>query len=92
MWGAGVKEHHCLEPVTTYDVTPTLLWMNNLAVSEMMNGTVIEDALLAKSLEIRPVTHIATFGPRQEKKVEEALTDSIDDQIKSKLRALGYIN
>jgi len=92
LWGAGFKQGHRLTTSTTYDVTPTLLWVNNLPLSHDFKGSVPVEAMKPNALSRRPPQLIESYGPRQLHEFQTAMSESVDDQIKTKLKALGYIN
>ncbi|MBN2381690.1 alkaline phosphatase family protein [bacterium] len=92
LWGQGINSGKRLPDATTYDITPTLLWANNLPASKEMVGHPIEQALSGQALASRPPLRVASYGPRANEPAQSDLADEIDDQIKIKLKALGYID
>ena len=91
MAGPGIKEDNRLPDMSVVDVTPTLLAYLGLPVAEDMDGAA-ELAMFEPSfLEANPVSTVPTYetgGPRGD---ETPMESPMDDGIKEKLRALGYI-
>jgi hypothetical protein len=92
LWGESFREACRIPAATTVQVTPTLLWLNGLPVSREMDGGVLTVCLTDRSLRINPVTMVDSFGPRIMKDQGTQLNDDVDTRIKTKLKALGYID
>jgi predicted AlkP superfamily pyrophosphatase or phosphodiesterase len=91
MTGPGVRESNRLPDMSVVDVTPTMLAYLGLPVAEDMDGAPGLAALEESFLEEHPVTFIPTYetgGPRGD---ETPMESPMDEGIKEKLRALGYI-
>ncbi len=91
MAGPGVREDNRLPDMSVVDVTPTMLAYLGLAVAEDMDGVPALEAFEASFLEKNPVTTVPTYetgGPRGD---EAPMESPMDEGIKEKLRALGYI-
>ena len=91
MAGPGVKENNRLPDMSVVDVTPTMLAYLGLPVAEDMDGAPGLAALEESFLKEHPVTFVPTYetgGPRGD---EAPMESPMDEGIKEKLRALGYI-
>jgi len=91
MSGPGVRENNRLPDMSVVDVTPTMLAYLGLPVAEDMDGAPGLAALEESFLEEHPVMFIPTYetgGPRGD---ETPMESPMDEGIKEKLRALGYI-
>ena len=91
MTGPGVREDNRLPDTSVVDVTPTMLAYLGLPVAEDMDGAPTLEAFEASFLDGNPVTTVATYetgGPRGD---EAPMESPMDEGIKEKLRALGYI-
>jgi predicted AlkP superfamily pyrophosphatase or phosphodiesterase len=92
MTGPGVREENRLPETSVVDVTPTMLAYLGLPVAEDMDGSPVLTAMTAGHLEEHPVTFVPTYetdGPRGD---EAPMESPMDEGIKEKLRALGYID
>ncbi len=91
MAGPGIKKDNRLPDMSVVDVTPTLLAYLGLPVAEDMDGAAELAMFEASFLEANPVATISTYetgGPGGD---EAPMESPMDDGIKEKLRALGYI-
>jgi arylsulfatase A-like enzyme len=91
MAGPGIKKDNRLPDMSVVDVTPTLLAYLGLPVAEDMDGAAELAMFEASFLEANPVTTVSTYetgGPGGD---EAPMESPMDDGIKEKLRALGYI-
>lgn len=59
--GPGIRRNHRLESASVLDVTPTLLHMAGLPVSEEMEGRVLVEALDPEEIAARPVRRVPRF-------------------------------
>lgn len=88
--GGGVREGAHIPDADVLDVTPTILYALGFPVGRDMDGSVITDAFDARVLKSNPVASIPTYetgGRRAGKPIESP----VDDKVKQKLKALGYI-
>ncbi len=91
MAGPGIKKDNRLPDMSVVDVTPTLLAYLGLPVAEDMDGAAELAMFEASFLEANPVATVPTYetgGPGGD---EAPMESPMDDGIKEKLRALGYI-
>lgn len=88
--GPDVRRRTTVADASVLDVTPTILALYGLPVSEDMDGKVLEDALEPSFLLAHPVRRIPTYqhGVRQIVEVEPS---SQDADLVEKLRSLGYV-
>lgn len=92
LWGAGVCEGYRIQHTNTYDVTPTMLWLNELAPSKKMDGNILRQCFTPSALSMRNLGKIDDYGPMPKKNEIKQISEAVDDTIKTKLRALGYID
>ncbi|MBN1826179.1 MAG: alkaline phosphatase family protein [Candidatus Eisenbacteria bacterium] len=75
------------------DLTPLLLAAAGLPVGRDMDGRVPEEALDRRFLRDHPVLRVATYEKDEGMGSEERPIESpFDDEVRDKLRALGYID
>lgn len=84
----GVK----LPEASILDVTPTLLYLLGLPVARDMEGKVLKDAFTESFRAQHPLTWIDSYEkPGEVKEAPEVIVTPLDEEMRKKLRALGYI-
>lgn len=86
----GIKSKN---PVTVYDIIPTILALCNLPIGRDMDGRVIIDAVEKSFLNEYPVQFINTYEDIEkqgDKNGKKDLSDSEALILKNQLRTLGY--
>jgi predicted AlkP superfamily phosphohydrolase/phosphomutase len=92
-WGKDIVPGRELPGVSVLDLTPTILALYGLPVGEDMDGKVLRDAISPDFLREHPVTTIPTYErPGEARGEQEPVESSVDDEIKDRLRSLGYID
>jgi predicted AlkP superfamily phosphohydrolase/phosphomutase len=88
--GKNIRKGARLPECDVLDIAPTVLYALGYPVAGDMDGSVVVDAFTADCLKFRPVAFIPTYetGRRPD---EEPLTSPVDDKVKAKMKALGYI-
>ncbi|RJQ16221.1 MAG: hypothetical protein C4560_09800 [Nitrospiraceae bacterium] len=88
--GPGVrKNNHVRSLSSVLDVTPSILALLGLPVALDMDGDVIHDILTPEFKSQHSVKYIKSFGDR--KYSSTPVESPVDDEIKERLRSLGYI-
>jgi predicted AlkP superfamily phosphohydrolase/phosphomutase len=72
------------------DVTPTILYALGLPVARDMEGRVLTDGFDIEFLKSHPVTFVPTYET-ESREAGTPLRSPVDDKIKQRLKALGYI-
>jgi predicted AlkP superfamily phosphohydrolase/phosphomutase len=90
MKGEGIKAGYWLDEAHVYDVTPTILYLHDLPVSEEMDGRVITKVFEKSYLRGRKVKTIPTYG-KPDAKMDYQHSREVDEEILEELRTLGYI-
>jgi predicted AlkP superfamily phosphohydrolase/phosphomutase len=78
-----------LDPATTLDVAPTLLYLLDLPVARDMDGRVLTELIDAQVLTARSVREVATYGVGTVADVDTSTVDR--EEVKKALKALGYL-
>jgi len=89
--GPGIKQNNRLPETSVVDVTPTMLAYLGLPTAADMDGSPVVEAFEPEFLAASPIDTIPTYetdGPRGD---EAPMESPLDEGIKEKLRALGYI-
>jgi hypothetical protein len=93
MEGPGVRKGANISGATVLDITPTILALYGLPTAQDMDGRPIEDAL--EPSVVRRVTRdkpLATYETaRPARASEEPLASPVDEELRERLRSLGYI-
>jgi len=74
-----------------FDLAPTILYLSGLPVARDMKGKVLKDYIQEDFINQHPVTSVKSYGKR-EKKIPISPSPSVDEEIKERLKALGYID
>jgi predicted AlkP superfamily phosphohydrolase/phosphomutase len=88
--GPQVKAGLTLADASLYDIAPTILYLAGLPLSHEMDGSLLRESLEEPFLNSHPVHFVSSYGT-PERKREVGLAED-DEQIKERLRALGYID
>jgi predicted AlkP superfamily phosphohydrolase/phosphomutase len=88
--GKGVRGGARIPDADVLDITPTILYALGFPVARDMDGGVLIDAFQAGFLKSNRVEFIPTYetGERQS---GEPIRSPVDDKVRKKLKALGYI-
>jgi hypothetical protein len=93
-WGKDIAGGQELVDASVLDITPTILALCGLPVAEDMDGSVLTEAIDRDFLRSHPVRTIGTYEPAGESASaadHEPIESPIDDEVRERLRALGYI-
>jgi len=74
-----------------FDVTPTLLAALGMSVAKDMDGTPLVSAMTPEFLAEHPLTAIETYESGVRKKKEHSSMDEMPEEMKERLRSIGYI-
>lgn len=88
--GQNIKTGVRIENASLYDITPTLLYLSGLPVSKEMDGMVLTECVEEKFLQSHPIRFIESYGSPLRNKEPDA--HGSEEEIKERLRALGYID
>ena len=90
-WGKDIVAGRQLEAASVLDLTPTILALCGLPVAEDMDGRVLREAIEPDFLLAHPVDTVPTYETGARAVDEEPIESSVDEEIREKLRSLGYI-
>jgi predicted AlkP superfamily phosphohydrolase/phosphomutase len=88
--GRGIRPGSQIPNAGILDITPTILYALGLPVARDMHGKVLTDAFESDFLRNNPVKFVPTYETG-ERKAGEPIASPVDDQIKDRLKAVGYI-
>ena len=88
--GNSIKQKLRIENVSLYDVAPTLLYLGGLPVSKAMDGRILTECIEEAFLPTHPPGFIESYGTPL-RRYEAGVRES-EEEIKERLRALGYID
>jgi len=93
MMGPDVKRDANISGATVLDIAPTVLALYGLPTALDMDGRPIEDALTPSALKrVAHETRLKTYETARAKGgKEEPLRSPIDEELRERLRSLGYI-
>jgi arylsulfatase A-like enzyme len=94
LWGKDIAKGQELMDASVLDITPTLLALCGLPVADDMDGRVLTEAIDGDFLRGHPVRTIETYEPDGGSSGDderEPIESPIDEEVRERLRALGYI-
>lgn len=89
-WGPHVRRGQRLDPIGLYDITPTILHLQEQPVPEDMDGRVLTEIFTEDYLRGHPVRRRERHDADPQEPVGE-LTPDEASQVEARLRALGYL-
>jgi arylsulfatase A-like enzyme len=90
LMGEGVRKGSQIIDADILDITPTILYALGLPVARDMRGRVLTDAFETDFLKHHQVDFIPTYET-DDRVAGEPIRAPVDEKIKEKLRAVGYI-
>ena len=96
--GTPVRSGIRLTDAEDIDITPTVLRLLGVPISDELPGRVIEEALHSEFLEASAPASVASYGPHEFDPDLQAIArhggggEEIKKEIVERLRALGYLN
>ena len=90
MMGKGVRKGSRIIDAGILDITPTILYALGLPIGRDMRGRVFTEAFTADYLRGNPTAFIQTYET-VERVAGEPIASPVDEEIKKKLRAVGYM-
>jgi predicted AlkP superfamily phosphohydrolase/phosphomutase len=91
LMGKGIRPGSRIVDADILDITPTILYALGLPVARDMHGRVLTNAFESNFLKNNPVTFVPTYETGEHEASEEPIASPVDDAVKEKLRAVGYI-
>lgn len=88
MAGPNVKEKASLEGARIIDLAPTILYLLGCSIPQDMDGRVLAQALRPEYLAANQILHTPTTSEKES--IESAYSSEQSEEIKSRLKGLGY--
>ena len=89
--GKHIKSGIEISNASLYDIAPTILYLSGLPVSQEMDGQVLTGCIDQNLVQENPVRFVASYGTPLRGE-ETAQVSGDEEEIKERLRALGYID
>jgi predicted AlkP superfamily phosphohydrolase/phosphomutase len=89
--GNHVRRGTAGSPPSVLDIAPTLLYLLGLPTGNDMEGRVIRELIDPAFLDANPLRTIPTYERAQRRVPATPVASAMDEQIKERLRKLGYI-
>jgi predicted AlkP superfamily phosphohydrolase/phosphomutase len=90
--GPAVKQGVSISGATVLDITPTILALYGLPTAADMDGRPIEDALKSSVMKkIAKDNRLKTYETARAKPAGEPIASPVDQELRERLRSLGYI-
>jgi len=105
-YGKGIRKNHMLRgpsgaqsliyggQVTAdiYDVVPTILYLMGLPSASDMDGEVLSELFENEYIKNHPMRFTGSYeDPGSQNEAEKAMTTPLDEEMKDRLKGLGYI-
>jgi predicted AlkP superfamily phosphohydrolase/phosphomutase len=87
--GPEIKKNHRIDGAHILDLAPTILYALDVPIPRDMDGKVLQDIFRESFLQDRPITFSEPLGTSRER--EKELTAEEEENIREKLRGLGYL-
>jgi predicted AlkP superfamily phosphohydrolase/phosphomutase len=92
MMGPSVKKGVSISGATVLDIAPTVLAMFGLPTAKDMDGRAIEDGLQPSVVKrVAKETRLQTYETAKTGGSDEPIASPVDDELRERLRSLGYI-
>jgi hypothetical protein len=92
MKGPGISKGSVIEGATVHDIAPTLLAVAGAPIGRDMSGRVLTEAFTDDFTSGHPVRYVETHEMDPEKgEGQEPVASPVDDEVRERLRSLGYI-
>jgi predicted AlkP superfamily phosphohydrolase/phosphomutase len=91
LWGKDIEAGVKLDRPSVLDLTPTMLALCGLPVAEDMDGRVLDEAIDPAFLAAHPVGTVDTYETGSRGESDEPIESAVDEEIRERLRSLGYI-
>jgi predicted AlkP superfamily phosphohydrolase/phosphomutase len=88
--GPNIKRGLPITNATLYDIAPTMLYLGGLPISKKMDGRLLTECLEEKFFQNNPGGSIDSYGKPH--RLRESPVPDTDEEVKERLRALGYID
>ncbi len=89
--GPGIRSGVTIDEATVYDIAPTMLALAGFPVSREMQGRVLTEALTAEFATAHPIEYVASYGGGRAADDAAPIESPVDDEVRERLRSLGYI-
>ncbi len=88
--GDILKDDQIVHGASIYDIPVTVLYLLGIPPAEDMPGRLLREAISAEYLDKHPLSRIASYGRRQAI-IDLPQPSLADDQIRERLKGLGYL-
>ena len=89
--GGNFKKGKHIMDANIFDLAPTILYLSGLPVAKDMKGKVLKDYIQEDFTNQHSATSVRSYGKR-EKKTPISPSPSVDEEVKERLKALGYLD
>lgn len=90
-WGKYFKKNHRINGASLIDIAPTLLYLMGVEINSEIDGKVLSDLFPENFLQKNKVK-ITAKTPSPSEKYRPSISDADDQEIRKKLKGLGYID
>lgn len=91
MSGKNIRSGVTIPDCSVLDITPTLLYLQNMPVAKDMDGKPLLEVFENDYLQSNPVQFIETYEDGSHEKTSEDLDFEVSQEIQERLKGLGYL-
>jgi len=91
VWGKGILKNHPIRQASIYDVTPTILYLLGLPAGKDMDGDVLAEIIEPSLIPQHPIAYVSSYRIPSRATGKKPIISEVDEELKQKLKALGYI-
>jgi len=90
-WGKGILKDHPIQQASIYDVAPTILYLLGLPAGKDMDGDVLTEIVEPSLIRQHPIVYVGSYGASFWTTGKKPILSEVDEELKGRLKALGYI-
>ena len=91
VWGKGILKDYSIKQARIYDIAPTILYLLGLPSGRDMDGGVLTEIMELSLIRQHPVAYVSSYRTSSWTSDRKPVTSGVDEELKKRLKALGYI-
>lgn len=91
VWGKGILKDYSIRQASIYDIAPTILYLLGLPSGKDMDGGVLAEIMEPSLIRQHPIAYVSSYRTPSWTSDKKPVTSGVDEELKGKLKALGYI-
>ncbi len=91
VWGKGILRNHSIRQARIYDIAPTVLYLLGLPSGRDMDGGVLTEIMEPSLIRQHPIAYVSSYRTSSWISDKKPIASGVDEELKERLKALGYI-